>query len=69
MEQGTSWEADSVSASQEIHRMLLNQNAHYSVHNSLPLVPRLSRMNPAHDLRIDLRSIFNIILSRKPASC
>jgi hypothetical protein len=44
----SSWEADSRSASQEIPRLLWNPKAYYSVHNSPPLVPILSLMNPAH---------------------
>jgi hypothetical protein len=52
-------EADSLLAVQEIHLSLRNLKVHYRVHNSTPLVPVLSQMNPAHALvRHFLRSHF-----------
>jgi hypothetical protein len=54
-------EAYSHSASQEIPHLLCNPNVHYRVHNSPPMDPALSRMNPVH-----LRFIPQVVCSLQP---
>lgn len=54
--------ASKCSASQEIHHLLCNWKVHYHVHNSLPLKPVLSQMDPVHLFKI----CFNII---QPFKC
>jgi hypothetical protein len=48
MGQSPSWEANSLSATQEILRLLWNQKIHYRVHKSLSLVPNLTQLHPVH---------------------
>jgi len=58
----SSWKAKSYSASQQIHHLLWNLKIHYRDHNSPPLVPIMSQMNPVqHSHHTSLRSI--LILS------
>jgi hypothetical protein len=44
----SSWDAKSLSAIEEIPRILWNQNLHYLVYKSRTRVPTLSQINPFH---------------------
>jgi hypothetical protein len=58
----TSLEANSSSASQEIH-ILWNLKIHDRVHNSVTLAPTLSQINPGHNVpSYFFTTHFNIIL-------
>jgi hypothetical protein len=69
MQHSPPWEANSHSASQNILRLLWNLKVHCHVHNSLPLFPTLSQMNPVHTFPTYFSQIHsNIILLSTPRS-
>ena len=65
MEQSSSWEADSLSASLEIPRILWKRKVHYGIRKCPPPVPLMSqiipvRTLPPHFLKIDFKYVINI---------
>jgi hypothetical protein len=62
-----SLEANSSSASQEIPHILWNLKIHDRVHNSLPLIPTFSQINPVHSVpSYFFKTHFNIMLPYTP---
>jgi len=69
MKQGSSWEANISSGSQEIFQIVWNPKVHYHIHKHLPPVPILSLINPIHNCSFQFLNIhFNIFLPPMPRS-
>ena len=69
MKQSSSWEAKSLSDSQEISQILWNPKVYYHSHNYLPPAPILSLINPIHACPSQFLNIhFNIFIPPMPRS-
>jgi hypothetical protein len=68
MEQSPSWEANRSFAIQETPNILCKTKVHYRIHNSLPPVLILSKIDPVHAPKSLFKYLFYIILPPMPGS-